>query len=42
MAHTSSATGEVAEMPQWHRGWMWLWAAWSGGWQSCLWQGGSN
>ena len=23
-------------------GWMWLWAAWSGGWQPCLWQGGWN
>jgi len=23
-------------------GWMWLWAAWSGGWQPCPWQGGWN
>ena len=21
-------------------GWMWLWAAWSGGWRPCTWQGG--
>ena len=23
-------------------GWMWLWAAWFGGWRPCTWQGGWN
>ena len=38
VTHWNRLPKEVVDAPSWRHsrpGWMWLWAAWSGGWQPC-------